>query len=85
MPQYFFHIFNGHPFTDEVGEEHPDDASAWRDAPRLVRDIEEKLEPGGKWTLNVLDGERPVFQIEVKARKLTPAAQPVGAPGANPG
>ena len=40
MALYFFHISNGHPFTDSAGEELPDDAAAWDQAVRTVRDVE---------------------------------------------
>jgi hypothetical protein len=53
-----------------MGEHHPNEESAWRDALRLVRDIEQTLKPGGEWTLRVVEGEKPIFEIEVKARHL---------------
>jgi hypothetical protein len=70
VPHYFFHIFAGHPFKDDMGEHHPNEESAWRDALRLVRDIEQTLKPGGEWTLRVVEDEKPILEIEVKARHL---------------
>lgn len=71
MPRYFFHINNGKPFTDESGEELPGAKEAWLEAKRLTRDIEDTLEPGARWEVEVTDTEgRPLFSIEITGRKI---------------
>jgi len=55
MPRYFFHISNGKPYKDEMGEELRDAAEAWFAAKRLARDIEDTLEPNGRWNVEVTD------------------------------
>ncbi|WP_430648652.1 DUF6894 family protein [Bradyrhizobium manausense] len=37
MPRYYFNIHNGHPFEDLVGEDLPDEAAAWKNAPAQPR------------------------------------------------
>jgi hypothetical protein len=69
MPQYFFSISNGKPYRSETGEELRDDTHAWKEATRLVRDIESALDPDGRWDLNVSDAAGPVYSINIKARK----------------
>jgi hypothetical protein len=70
MPRYFFNITNGKPFEDDVGEEHRDEHDAWDATKRLTRDIEDKLEPGGIWTVYVRDADGPVYLISIASRKL---------------
>jgi hypothetical protein len=69
MSRYFFHISGSDPFHDVEGMDLPDDRAAWREAKRLVRDIENNLEPGGDWHLNVVDGVGSVFVLSVKSRR----------------
>ena len=73
MALYFFHISNGHPFTDSAGEELPDDAAAWDQAVRTVRDVESSLNLGdsNRWSLEVNRGDTPIFRIDVAAHKLS--------------
>lgn len=47
----------------------PDDAAAWVEAKRIVRDIETTLVPGDKWRLEVADGAGPVFVISLKSEQ----------------
>jgi len=49
MSRYFFRITNGKPHEDDVGEDLRDECEAWFSAKRLTRDIEDTLEPNGKW------------------------------------
>ena len=70
MPRYFFNIFDGHSHQDKNGEEMQDDQTAWRGATELARSIQEALLPGERWSLEVLDGEAPVFRIEVSTQKF---------------
>jgi hypothetical protein len=69
MPRYFFHIDGVRPHSDVEGEEHPDDASAWRAAIRVTRDIEDGFEPGHRWLLEVREGNAPVYLIEIAAHR----------------
>jgi uncharacterized protein DUF6894 len=68
MALYNYDIAGDYPFQDEEGINHVDDESAWRDAVRFVRDIEEYLHPNGRWILTVRNGDRCVYTIEVLAR-----------------
>ncbi len=70
MPRYFFHVFDGHSHQDKTGEEMQDDQVAWRGAIELARSIEEALLPGERWSLQVLDGDAPVFRTEVSTQKF---------------
>lgn len=70
MSRYFFRITNGRPHEDEIGEELRGDREAWLSAKRLVRDIEDTLEPNGKWTVEVRDHEGPLYSISIVGRKL---------------
>ena len=56
---------------DHLGEDLPDDARAWREALRIVRDVEDMLAPGGTWRLDVRAGHAPVYRIKVKAERLS--------------
>lgn len=70
MSRYFFHITNGKPHEDSVGEELHDDGEAWFSAKRLTRDIEDTLEPDGKWIVQVRDAHGPLYEISIAGRKL---------------
>ncbi len=70
MSRYFFQITNGKPYEDDVGEDLRDDRDAWLSAKRLTRDIEDALEPDGKWTVVVTDAEGPLYEISITGRKL---------------
>jgi len=70
MSRYFFHITNGRPHEDEVGEELRNDKEAWLSAKRLVRDIEDSLEPDGEWNVEVRDENGPVYAIKIAGRRL---------------
>jgi hypothetical protein len=70
MPRYFFRITNGRPHEDDVGEDLRDDRDAWLSAKRLTRDIEDSLEPDGKWTAQVRDADGPIYEIRIVGRKL---------------
>jgi hypothetical protein len=70
MSRYFFRISNGRPHEDDVGEELRDERQAWLSAKRLVRDIEDTLEPDGRWTVEVSDAIGPLYQISIAGRRL---------------
>jgi uncharacterized protein DUF6894 len=70
MVRYFFRITNGNPHEDDIGEELRDDREAWLAAKRLARDIEDTLDPNGKWTVEVRDRDGPIYLISIAARKL---------------
>jgi hypothetical protein len=70
MPRYYFNIKGDYPHQDELGEELADDGSAWAEALRLGRDVEDKLRPGQRWQLYVVEDEMPVFVITMTSRRL---------------
>ncbi|HET7885354.1 MAG TPA: hypothetical protein VFL62_03925 [Bradyrhizobium sp.] len=70
MSRYFFRISNGRPHEDNVGEELRDEHQAWLSAKRLARDIEDTLEPNGKWMVEVRDADGPLYLISIAAQKL---------------
>jgi hypothetical protein len=70
MPRYYFCITNGKPHEDDVGEELRGEREAWLSAKRLARDIEDTLEPDGKWTVEVRDAHGPLYLIGITGRKL---------------
>jgi hypothetical protein len=61
MPRYFFNTHGIRPITDEVGEELPDDETAWHEATiiagQLLKDIDGKFRPDQEWALEVTDEE----------------------------
>ena len=67
MTLYYYDISGDHPYRDDDGTEHAGDRAAWRDAVKLVRDVEDHLRPNGKWVLTVRSGDRIVFVIDVTA------------------
>ena len=69
MPQYGFKISNGE-LTDATAEL-PDDDAAWREAVQTIKDVEATLQPGGRWTLVVTKEGKPLFHIDVAARRLS--------------
>ena len=70
MPRYFFKITNGKPHIDDEGEELRDESDAWDATKRLARDIEDTLEPNGKWEVEVRDAAGPLYAITIAARTL---------------
>ena len=70
MVRYFFRITNGNPYEDDIGEELRDDGEAWLAAKRLARDIEDTLDPNGKWAVEVRDRDGPIYLISIAARRL---------------
>ena len=70
MPRYYFNIKGDYPHQDELGEELADDASAWAEALRHGRDVEDKLKPGQRWLLYVVEDKTPVFVITMTSRRL---------------
>ncbi len=68
MAQYYYDISGDSPFRDEEGAEHRDDKAAWRDAVRMIRDVEEHLRPDGTWLLTVREGSRTVYSIGVTSK-----------------
>ena len=70
MSRYFFRITNGRPHEDDVGEDLRDERQAWLSAKRLARDIEDTLEPDGKWVVEVRDAEGPLYRISIAGRRL---------------
>jgi hypothetical protein len=67
--RYYFHFEGNKPHTDTTGEMLPDDEAAWREAVRLLRDVEDAVRPGDGWTLCVSDGDEPVFVLALVTRK----------------
>jgi hypothetical protein len=61
MPRYYFNVYDGSepPYVDEVGDELPDDAAAWRSAlisaGQSIRDMNRRFSPVGTWRMDVLD------------------------------
>ena len=70
MPTYFFHIDGPRPFADETGTALPDDKSAWEQARVAVRDIEDHLQPGEEWRLEVVREGEAVFVLTVSSRRV---------------
>jgi len=71
MTRYSFQITNGQNFLHS--EELASDAAAWHEAILTVRDIESTLSSeGGNWSLEVRRGEKPIFRIDVTARRIEP-------------
>ncbi|MHB0784446.1 DUF6894 family protein [Bradyrhizobium sp. 5.13L] len=75
MPKYFFHVHSAKPSHDEVGEDLPDDETAWRAATRfageVMRDINGKFRPGQDWSLEVMnEARKPIYFITIGSRKL---------------
>ena len=71
MTHYSFHITNGQNFLHS--EELASDAAAWHEAIHTVRDIESTLSSeGGNWSLEVRRDEKPLFRIDVTARRIEP-------------
>jgi hypothetical protein len=70
MPTYYFHIDGPRPYADLTGAILPDDESAWEQARRTVRDIEDHLQPGEEWRLEVAHGSRAVFLLTVSSRRV---------------
>jgi hypothetical protein len=68
MTRYSFYISNGEAFND--AEEFPDDDAACQQA-KTVRDIEASLWPnGGDWSIEVRRDDSPIFQIDVRVRRI---------------
>jgi hypothetical protein len=64
------------PHPDDVGEELPDDATAWHEATiitgELFKDIDGKFQPGQEWSLEVTDDQRrSLYFIVISARKMS--------------
>jgi hypothetical protein len=62
MARYFFHIDGLRPYVDETGMILRDDQAAWEEVRRTVLDIEDHMQPGEEWRIEVLrDNKAPVF------------------------
>jgi hypothetical protein len=61
-PSIFFNVHNVKIQADEIGEELPDDFSAWHEATiiagELFKDIDDKFQPGQELSLEVTDDKR---------------------------
>jgi hypothetical protein len=69
MPQYSFTIWDGNTLAHS--EELPDDKAAWKKAVDTVRQGQSMLSPeGSEWSLVVARGAKPLFRIDLRARKL---------------
>ena len=60
---------------DEIGEELPDDVTAWKEATiiarELFKDIDGKFKPGQEWGLEVTDEQRrPLYFITISAKQF---------------
>jgi hypothetical protein len=60
MARYYFHIDHAQPHKDGLGEALPDDAAAWAEALRLVRDVEDWIKSADKWTLKLRRHSEPI-------------------------
>lgn len=63
------------PFVDDEGEELRDDEAAWREATlvagEMFKDIDGKLRPEQKWSLEVADEQRkPLYIICISTKQL---------------
>jgi hypothetical protein len=65
MTRYFFHIDGNRPHRDELGEHLADDDAAWRAAIQHTRDIESNFQPGDTWRLDVHEGGKLVYIVEI--------------------
>ena len=70
MPLYYFNVHNVTSRADEIGEELPDDATAWKEATiiagELFKDIDGRFQPGQEWGLEVTDEQRcPLYFITI--------------------
>lgn len=67
MARYFFNIHYGGARIDSVGEELPDDQTAWREATiisgELFRELDGKFQPGQQWRLEVLGETRELLYV----------------------
>jgi uncharacterized protein DUF6894 len=69
MQKYFFHIAGAKPHRDDSGTPLRDDDAAWREAKRLARDIEDNLQPGESWQLEVTGESGPVYTLTFVSRR----------------
>jgi hypothetical protein len=72
MPRYYFNVHNVSPSAGDVGEELPDNESAWRRATVIAGAALFKADgtfrPGQEWALEVTDEARkPIYFIEIAA------------------
>ena len=69
MPRVFFHVYGGAEpaYIDEIGEDLPDRAAAWREATmsvaQSIRDIDGRLRPGTDWRMEVTNERRKVIFV----------------------
>jgi hypothetical protein len=75
MPMYFFDIRNGATHADEIGNELPNDAAAWREALRTAREIEDVLAPGNNWSMTVRREGTPLYHVEIRSELLEKEAE----------
>jgi hypothetical protein len=55
--------------VDPSGTTLPDDQTAWREARRFVRDIEDYLQPGENWRLEVMKDDKALFSVTLSSRQ----------------
>jgi hypothetical protein len=75
MARYFFNVLHGNSGPDMVGEELPDDESAWLEATsmagQLFKGMDGGFRPGHDWSLEVTDERRnPLYLIRVMAEEI---------------
>jgi uncharacterized protein DUF6894 len=67
MPRYFFNVFHETSNIDTVGEELPDDETAWREATvitgELVRELSGRFRPGQQWRMEVMDEAKELLYL----------------------
>jgi hypothetical protein len=64
MTLYHFAVHNGHLHEDPEGTELPDDGAARKEALLIIRDRKKNKEAMWiGWTMEVMDGDREVWQI----------------------
>jgi hypothetical protein len=65
MPKYYFNVHDVTSRTDDIGEELPDDATAWNEATlvagELFKGIDGKFQLGQEWSLGVRPAPLPTI------------------------
>jgi hypothetical protein len=70
MPKYLFHIDGPRPYVDSTGTMLPNDQAAWQETRCRVRDIEDYLQLGEEWRLEVMKDDKAVFMVTLSSRRM---------------
>jgi hypothetical protein len=71
VPKYFFHVDGPRPHVDGIGTILSNDHAAWLKARRTIQGIEDNLEPGESWSLEVKrEGGEPTFLFAMTSRRF---------------